>query len=111
MEEKTQRQGGFNREVRVLPLRAPRARSVRFPGGDGRRGQPDGDVASSGQGAIIEGPVLNAGTSSCRWDGLSSFLHPVWSMKHRWLGTVACQFRFVHHRVCRESPVKGDKMT
>ena len=25
-------------EVRVLPLRAPGARSVRFPGGDGRRG-------------------------------------------------------------------------
>ena len=27
------------------------------------------------------------------------------------VGTVACQFRFVHQRVCRESPVKGDKMT
>ena len=37
MEEKTQRQGRFNREVRVLPLRTPCARSVRFPGGDGRR--------------------------------------------------------------------------
>ena len=44
MEEKTQRQGGLDREVRVLPLRASRARSVRFPGGDGRRGHPDGDV-------------------------------------------------------------------
>ena len=38
MEEQTQRQGGFDREVRVLPLRAPRARSVRFPGGDGPPG-------------------------------------------------------------------------
>ena len=47
MEEQTQRQGGFDRDVRVRPLRAPRARSVRFPSGDGRRGQPDGDVASS----------------------------------------------------------------
>ena len=37
MEEKTPRQGRFNREVRVLPLRTPCARSVRFPGGDGRR--------------------------------------------------------------------------
>ena len=36
-EEKTPRQGRFNREVRILPLRAPGARSVRFPGGDGRR--------------------------------------------------------------------------
>ena len=47
MEEQSQRQGGFDREVRVLPLRAPRTRSVRFPGSDGRRGQPDGDVAST----------------------------------------------------------------
>ena len=59
MEEKTQRQGGLDREVRVLPLRASRARSVRFPGGDGRRGQPDGDVASTDQSAIIGGPVLD----------------------------------------------------
>ena len=42
------------------PLRAPRARSVRFPGGDGGRGQPDGDVASANQGAIVGGPVLDA---------------------------------------------------
>ena len=71
MEEKTQRQGGFDREVRVLPLRAPGARSVRFPGGDGRRGQPDGDIASTDQGSIVGGPVPDVGTSSCTWDGLS----------------------------------------
>ena len=59
MEEKTQRQGGLDREVRVLPLRASRARSVRFPGGDGRRRHPDGDVASTDQSAIIGGPVLD----------------------------------------------------
>ena len=45
MEEETQRQGGFDREVRVLRWRAPRARSLRFPGCEGRPGQPDGDVA------------------------------------------------------------------
>ena len=37
MEEKTPRQGRFNREVRIFPLRATCARSVLFPGGDGRR--------------------------------------------------------------------------
>ncbi len=69
-----QRQGGFNREVRVLPLRAPRARSVRFPGGDGRRGQPDGDVASTDQGAIIGGPVPDVVLRLVR--GMDSRLRP-----------------------------------
>ena len=74
MEEKTQRQGGLDREVRVLPLRASRARSVRFPGGDGRRGQPDGDVASTDQSAIIGGPVLDV--LLCLVRGMDSRLHP-----------------------------------
>ena len=74
MEEKTERQGGFDREVRVLPLRAPRARSVWFPGGDGRRGQPDGDVASTDQGAITGGPVLDVVLRLVR--GMDSRLHP-----------------------------------
>ena len=52
MEEQTQRQGGLDREVRVLPLRASRARSVRVPGGDGRRGQPDG-VAPQGSWTVV----------------------------------------------------------
>ena len=39
MEEETQRQGGLDREGRVLRWRAPRARSLRFPGCDGRPGQ------------------------------------------------------------------------
>ncbi len=72
MEEKTQRQGGLDREVRVRPLRASRARSVRFPGGDGRRGQPDGDVTSTDQRAIRGGPVLDVVLLSCTWDGLST---------------------------------------
>ena len=74
MEEKTQRQGGLDREVRVLPLRASSARSVRFPGGDGRRGQPDGDVASTDQSAIIGGPVLDV--VLCLVRGMDSRLHP-----------------------------------
>ena len=74
MEEKTHRQGGCDREVRVLPLRAPRARSVRFPGGDGRRGQPDGDIASTDQGAIVGGPVPDVVLRLVR--GMDSRFHP-----------------------------------
>ena len=73
-EEKPQRQGGLDREVRVLPLRASRARSVRVPGGDGRRGQPDGDVASTDQRAIRGGPVLDV--VLCLVRGMDSRLHP-----------------------------------
>ena len=74
MEEKTPRQGGLDREVRVRPLRASRARSVRFPGGDGRRGQPDGDVASTDQSAIRGGPVLDV--VLCLVRGMDARLHP-----------------------------------
>ena len=60
MEEETQRQGGFDREVRVLRWRAPRARSLRFPGCDGRPGQPEGDVAPTDQGSLVGRPVSDA---------------------------------------------------
>ena len=60
MEEETQRQGGFDREVRVLRWRAPRARSLRFPGCDGRPGQPDCDVAPTDQGSLVGRPVSDA---------------------------------------------------
>ena len=81
MEEQPQRQGGFNREVRVLSLRAPGAHSNRFPGRDGRRGQPDRDVASTDQGAIIGGPVLDAVFRLVLW--MDSRSHPsslTWSL-------------------------------
>ena len=74
MEEKAKREGGFDREVRVVSLRAPRARSVRCPGGDGRRRQPDGDVASTHQRAIIRGPVLDVVLRLVR--RMDSRLHP-----------------------------------
>ena len=60
MEEETQRQGGLDREVRVLRWRAPRARSLRFPGCDGRPGQPDCDVAPTDQGSLVGRPVSDA---------------------------------------------------
>ena len=31
-------------------------------------------------------------------------------MTYLWVGIVDGQFRVMHQRVCRESPVKGDKM-
>ena len=42
---------------------------------DGLGRQPHGDVASSDQGAVVRGPVLDCGTSSCTWDGLSTSFH------------------------------------
>ena len=60
MEEEPQRQGGFDREVRVRRWRAPRARSLRCPGCDGRPGQPDGDVAPTDQGSLVGRPVSDA---------------------------------------------------
>ena len=74
MEEKAQRQGGFDCDVRVLPLGAPHARSLRFPSVDGLRGQPDGDVASADQGTIIGGPVPDV--VLCLIGGMDSRLHP-----------------------------------
>ena len=74
MDEKPPRQGGLDREVRVRPLRASRARSVRCPGGEGRRGQPDGDVASTDQSAIRGGPALDV--VLCLVRGMDSRLHP-----------------------------------
>src|SRR5262245_11531499 len=76
MEEKPHRQGGFDRNVRVLPLCASRAVSVRLPGGDRLRGQPDGDVAAPEQGAIIRAPVLKVIPRIVRW--MNSRLHPSW---------------------------------
>lgn len=40
VEEKTERQRGFNGEVGVRPLPAPRADARRLPAGDGLRGHP-----------------------------------------------------------------------
>ena len=60
MEEEPQRQGGFDREVRVLRWRAPCARSLRFSGCAGRPGQPDGDVAPTDQGSLVGRPVSDA---------------------------------------------------
>ena len=74
MEEETQRQGGFDREVRVLRWRAPRARSLRFPGCDGRPGQPDCDVASTDQGSLVGRPVSDAVFRFVFW--MDSRLHP-----------------------------------
>ena len=60
MEEEPQRQGGFDREVRIRRWRAPRARSLRVPGCDGRPGSPDGDVAPTDQGSLVGRPVSDA---------------------------------------------------
>ena len=72
VEDETERERGFDREVGVLELPSTRADAARRPGVDGLRCQPQGDVAPADEGAIVGGPVRNAGTSSCTLDGLAT---------------------------------------
>ena len=74
MEERRSVKADSIARAEYFRLRASRARSVRFPGGDGRRGHPDGDVASTDQSAIIGGPVLDV--VLCLVRGMDSRLHP-----------------------------------
>ena len=106
MEEETQRQGGVDREVRVLRWRAPRARSLRCPGCDGRPGQPDCDVAPTDQGSLVGRPVSDAVFRLVfRMD---SRLHPsslVWVPLNLTLdlcNNAAVSSRSVHERIAAE---------
>ena len=60
MEEETERQCGFDGEIRVLRLPATRANARGFPGRNGLRRQPQGHVASADQSSIIGPPVGDA---------------------------------------------------
>ena len=73
-EDEPDRQRRFNREVGVPQLPAPPADPRGLPGGDGGRREPDRDVASSDEGAIVGGPVLDAVFRLVR--GMDSRLHP-----------------------------------
>ena len=57
VEDQAQRQGGFNGDVRVLPLPTASASSFRLPRGDGVRGQPDGDIAALDERLLVGSPV------------------------------------------------------
>ena len=72
VEDETERERGFDREVGVLELPSTRADAARRPGVDGLRCQPQGDVAPADEGAIVGGPVRNAVPSSCTLDGLAT---------------------------------------
>ena len=63
-----------NREVGAPQLPAPPGRPRGLPGRDGGRREPDRDVASSDEGAIVGGPVLDAVFRLVR--GMDSRLHP-----------------------------------
>ena len=51
--------------------------------------------------------VQHLESNDCTW---SAGVVPSWSVSRLWVGIVVGQFRVMHQRVCRESPVKGDKM-
>ncbi len=60
VEEETERQGGFDGEIGILELPAPPADASRCPRGDRVRREPEGDVASPHEGAVVLGPVPDA---------------------------------------------------
>ena len=75
VEDETERERGFDREVGVLELPSTRADAARRPGVEGLRCQPQGDVAPADEGAIVGGPVRNAVLCLVRW--MDSRLHPL----------------------------------
>ena len=60
VEEETERQGGFDGEIGILELPAPRADASRCPRGDRVGREPEGDVASPHEGSVVLGPVPDA---------------------------------------------------
>ena len=73
VEDETERQGGFDGEIGRLELPAPPADASRCPRGDRVRREPEGDVASSHEGSVVLGPVLDA--IRCRVRRMHSRLH------------------------------------
>ena len=53
VEDETERQGGFDGEIRILELPAPPADASRCPRGDRVRREPEGDVASPHEGSVV----------------------------------------------------------
>ena len=103
MEEKTPRQGGLDREVRVLPLRASRAAPS---GSQAAMAAGDNQMVMSPRQTRARSEAAQFWTWYCvLYVGWTlDFIHPVWSAPSQ------PHSGFVHQRVCRESPVKGDKM-
>ena len=73
VEEKTQRHGRFDGDVRVLPLPTPPAVAVRCPRRDRVGGQPHSEVAAPDEGVFIGGPVANV--ILCLGRGMDPRLH------------------------------------
>ena len=114
VEDEPERQRGFNGEIGILPLPATRANAHGLPGGDRIRGQPHGDITSLDQRSVVCRPIPDVVFCLVLW--VHSRLHVEvmrlpslqWPGCRAWLTEGAGS---VHQRVCRESPVKGDKMT
>ena len=73
MENETERQGGFDREVQVLELAFPPADPNRRPRGDRVRREPERDVASLHEGFVVFRPISDA--MSCLVLRMDSRLH------------------------------------
>jgi hypothetical protein len=74
VEQKTQRQCGFDGDVGILSLPSPSADARWRPSGDRLRWHPQSDVAASDEGTIVGGPVCDAVLGLVR--GIDSRIHP-----------------------------------
>ena len=113
VEDEPERQRGFDGEIGILPLPATFADPHGLPSGDRIRGQPHGDIASLDQCSVVCRPISDV--VLCRVLRVHARLHV--EIMHlpslRWPGGRSWRTEgagSVHQRVCRESPVKGDKM-
>ena len=113
VEDEPERQRGFDGEIGILPLPATFADAHGLPSGDRIRGHPHGDITSLDQRSVVCRPIPDVVFCLVLW--VHSRLHveimhllsPRWPEGRSWLTEGAGS---VHQRVCRESPVKGDKM-
>ena len=103
------RWGGLDGEIRVAPLPTPPAAPAGRPGSDRLRGQPHRHIAASNEGLVIGRPVRHAVLRLVR--GMDLRLHPCSVAPAEGHEKCAPPHRvFMQQRVCRESPVKEDKM-
>ena len=112
VEDEPERQRGFDGEI-GLPLPATFADPHGLPSGDRIRGQPHGDIASLDQCSVVCRPISDV--VFCLVLRVHSRLHVeiIHLPSLRWPGGRSWRTEgagSVHQRVCRESPVKGDKM-
>ena len=113
VEDEPERQRGFNGEIGILQLPATFADAHGPPSGDRIRGQPHGDITSLDQRSVVCRPIPDVVFCLVLWVHSRLHVEIMHLLSSRWPGGRSWLTEgagSVHQRVCRESPVKGDKM-